>query len=321
MNIDQALEHANAFAFPDLLLGFGDEAIEAECAKNEEAIKALVEAFFAQENPSFGFDLVLDLADRNRDLADQLDTDRVERMRGINLARGLSDADQIRAISKLQRRRIETIEKETIQRRQPIATAYAGAGMRGTVVGIDIETTSRHPDRGYIINVGWELMELAADAEPYDAQSVFCGIPEVYREKGVPLTHIHQITWDEVGDQLPLRQNPALQAQILKVLESHPYLAHNASFEDSWFLLNIKGYAEARKAGKIVPVDTRDICRSLDREAQFLPFDAKPAALENWARRRGTLAPDQKERHLGLDDADLMLRTVREEVALRGLFK
>lgn len=322
MNIDQALEHANAFAFPDFLLAFGDEAIETECAKNEEAIKILTEVFMTQDNPGFGFDLVLELADRNRELADQLESDRVERMRGLNLSRGLSDDDLVRAIAKLRRCRPETVLKETVQRRQPIATAYAGGnGMCGTVVGIDIETTSRHPDRGRIINIGWELMELKADAEPYGAASLFCGLPAEYEQKGVPLANIHKITWDNVKDEKPLRENPELQAKLLQVLESHPYMAHNAAFEDSWFMLNLKGYAEGRKAGRIIPIDTRDICRNLDRETQFMPFDAKPAALENWARRRGTLAPDQAERHLGLDDADLMLRTVREEIRERNLFK
>ncbi len=51
-----------------------------------------------------------------------------------------------------------------------------------------------------------------------------------------------------------------------------------------------------------------------------LPRESAPAALENWARRRGTLAADANEQHLGLDDTDLMLRTVQAEFNLKNLF-
>ena len=62
------------------------------------------------------------------------------------------------------------------------------------------------------------------------------------------------------------------------------------------------------------------ISRSLDADARSLPRESAPAALENWARRRGTLAADANEQHLGLDDTDLMLRTVQAEFNLKNLF-
>ena len=85
-------------------------------------------------------------------------------------------------------------------------------------------------------------------------------------------------------------------------------------------MLHLNGYAEGRKAGRIVPIDTRDICRRIDPEVRMLPHDAKPAALETWARRRKTLKPNEKERHLGLDDVFLMLRTVQAEFNERNMF-
>ena len=107
---------------------------------------------------------------------------------------------------------------------------------------------------------------------------------------------------------------------LLMALATFPYMAHNAAFEDSWFMLHLDGYAEARKAGKIVPIDTRDICRRIDPEVRTLPHDAKPAALETWARRRKTLKANEKEKHLGLEDVDLMFRTVEAEFAERNMF-
>lgn len=85
-------------------------------------------------------------------------------------------------------------------------------------------------------------------------------------------------------------------------------------------MLHLDGYAEARRAGKIRVIDSRDICRKLDNEVATLPRESSPASLENWARRRGTLASNEAERHLGLDDTDLMLRTVQAEFNLKSMF-
>ena len=164
-------------------------------------------------------------------------------------------------------------------------------------------------------------MELVDGAEAHDGESYFCGIPEQYEEEGVPLAEIHKIEWADVADKKPFREDAELQEKLLKASTSHPYLAHNAAFEDAWFLLNLPGYAEARKAGKVVPIDTRDLCRSLDPEVKFMSWEAHPASLEAWAQRRGTLAADEAERHLGLDDTDLMFRTVLAELKERNLLK
>ena len=198
---------------------------------------------------------------------------------------------------------------------------YGSKPARGKFVGVDIETTSTSPDRGYIVNIGWEVMELAEDAQPTDAVSEFCGLPDQYAETGVPLSEIHKITWADVEGKTPFRENKDLQKRLLKVLKSRPFLAHNAAFEDGWFMLHLNGYAEARKAGKIVPIDTRDICRALDPEVRFLSWEAKPASLEAWAQRRGILAADAEERHLGLEDTDLMFRTLIAELKERNLLK
>ena len=48
-------------------------------------------------------------------------------------------------------------------------------------------------------------------------------------------------------------------------------------------------------------------------------FETKPASLESWAQRRGTLAEGEAERHLGLDDTDLMFRTLIAELKERNL--
>ncbi len=319
MNLNEAIGHASTLFMPEFFFGLDEDTLAGERHANEEAIGLLMEEFRTNPNPDFDFSLVLDLADRNRSLCDMVDAASLRDERSHNLASGLSDEDTLQAVAALQHRRKETVAKEVAGMNATRGVLYGGKPVKGTFVGIDIETTSTNPEQGYIVNVGWEVMELAEGAAAEGATSVYCGLPEQYAETGVPLQDIHGITWGDVADCKPFREDTELQAQLLKVLKSHPYMAHNAAFEDSWFMLNLPGYAEARKAGKIIPIDTRDICRALDPEVRFASWETRPASLESWAQRRGTLAPDEQERHLGLEDTDLMFRTVIAELKERNL--
>lgn len=321
MNLNEAIGHASTIFMPEFLFGADEAMLEGERSTNEEALHLLLEEYLANDEPGFGFDLVTELADRNRSLCDMMGPESVQATRSPNLANHLSDDDILRGVAALQHRSVDRVAKEVEGMNATKGVLYGSKPAKGTFVGIDIETTSTSPDRGYIINVGWEVMELADGAEATDANSVFCGLPDQYEETGVPLTEIHKITWQDVSGKVPFREDKALQKQLLKVLKSHPFMAHNAAFEDSWFMLHLDGYAEARKAGKIVPIDTRDICRALDPEVRFLSWEAKPASLEAWAQRRGILAADEEERHLGLDDTELMFRTLIAELKERNLLK
>ncbi|WP_454945599.1 3'-5' exonuclease [Cryptobacterium curtum] len=320
MNVTQAIEQAQALVVPEFLFGMGTDAVLDERNRNESAIKILVTEWFENDNPSFSFDLVRNLADRNRELCDALVGQPIPDTNSPNLPRSLSEDDTIRSIAALQNRAADAVQKEVSDvRNTALDVVYASHPLGGVVVGVDLETTGRAPDRGRIINVGWEYVKLAEGEMPFGACAAWCGLPAQYEETGVPLTEIHGITWGDIADRPQFRDDSALQASLLQALEAFPYLAHNAAFEDAWLLLNLNGYAEGRKAGRIVPVDTRDICRQLDPEVRYLPHESRPASLESWARRRKTLSADEDERHLGLDDTDLMLRTVLAELAERNL--
>ena len=320
MNVSQALEYERQPFIPMFI--YGDHgAMESERQKGEEALKALeTEYFTAEGDPGFDFATVRDLADRNRDLCDQIGEARLRNVTPATLSRGLSDADTCAAIGKMQKRTAASVMREIRGDRDALGVAYARKPIQGTVLGIDIETTGRAPERGYIINVGWEIMELTSDAVPHDPQTFYCGIPDLYRETGVPLADIHHIQWSDLEGKTPFRLDTKLQKELLKLMKKYPIMAHNAAFEDSWFMLHLPGYAEARRAGKIIVIDSRHICRSVDGEVRTLPRESAPASLQNWARRRGTLAADENELHLGLDDTDLMLRTVQAEFNLKGMF-
>ena len=296
MNLAQALEHANALAFPGFLTD--DGALTDERRKNEEAISLLVAAWMGAEpgQEPFSFKVIQDLADQNRIICDKFGADRLRRENGVNLDRKLADDDLVRAVACMQHRSPADVEASAGPMLADLNVAYTEAPVSGLVMGIDIETTDRYPDRGYIINLGMEFMELSPSAKPHDGHTAYFGLPKMYEEKGVPLSDIHQITWDDLKGKVPL------------------------AFEDSWLRLHLDGYAEARKAGEIVVIDSRDICRRVDPEYKTLPHDSRPAALESWARRRGVLAADEKERHLGLEDVDLMFKTVQAEFAERNMF-
>ena len=321
MNLSQALEHANAFVFPGFLTDA--EALNAERQKNEEAIQLLMDAWrtSAPGAEPFSFALVRNLADRNRTTCDSYGTELLRDLPPTSLSRKLSDEDLIRSVAALQHRSFDEVARsagpdELLGQSHTPQTLWQPE----CDGDYDIETTDRDPSRGYIINVGLEFMELTPKAKPQRPFMGYCGLPDLYREKGVPLSFVHHIGWAQLEGRKPFRQDRKMQEALLAAMEAFPYMAHNAAFEDSWFMLQLDGYAEARKAGRIVPIDTRDICRRVDPEYKMLPHDSRPAALESWARRRGTLKASEKEKHLGLEDVDLMFRTVQAEFAERNMF-
>ena len=320
MNLAQALEVAGAISLPGF---FADEnALNQERIQNEEALALLVETW--REAPlgqePFSFDLVLGLADKNRAVCDAIGADKLRDVSSPLLSRGLSTDDLCRACAWLQKRPVEEVAKAAGPDARDLAVVYTEAPVSGTVCGFDIETTSKDPARGYIVNAGIALMELAPKAKPQSSYAAYFGIPDLYAEKGVPLSEIHHITWKDVAGKAPFRENKAMHEALLAAFTTVPLVAHNAAFEDTWLTFNLPGYAQARKEGRIVIIDSRDICRRLDPEVRTLPRESSPASLENWARRRKTLKSGQAEKHLGLDDVKLMLKTMQAEFKKRKLF-
>ena len=319
MDLSQAIECASAFVFPGFLTD--DASLSAERARNEEALGVLRAAWAdapAGREP-FSYDLVRSLADRNRDVCDRFGIEKLRDVSASSLARGLSNADLIHAVAVLQHRSDAQVTALSGPDARDLNVAWVDAPVSGMVVGIDIETTDRDPARGYIINVGLEFMTVGPDAVPHDPFAGYFGLPGMYAEKGVPLADIHKIQWSDLEGRRPFREDAQVQKALLAALTAYPFMAHNAAFEDSWFMLHIDGYAEARKSGRVVPIDTRDICRRVDPETRTLPHEMRPASLESWALRRGTLKPGESERHLGLDDVELMLATVQAEFTARNM--
>ncbi|MBR2834931.1 MAG: 3'-5' exonuclease [Coriobacteriales bacterium] len=321
MDLNQALEHATTYMMPEFLYASGYDAMQTERQRNEQAIHTMREAWLESSGQPapFDFGCTRALADRNRALCDVIGAARLQSTHSSNLSRGLKDEEIFAGVAALQGRKLKDVIRDTSGDKNQLGLAYTSAPVYATVVGVDIETTATDPDRGYIVNIGWEFLVLEKNAQPEFPHSEYCGIPDMYKESGVPLAEIHHIQWSDVENTLPFRENRGLQAELLTILTSCPMMAHNAAFEDSWFMLHLDGYAEARRQGLITIIDTKDICKSLDLEVAGMHHEEGPTKLENWARRRGVLAANENERHLGLEDVDLMLKTVLAEFDLKNL--
>ena len=148
MDLSQAIECASAFVFPGFLAD--DASLAAERSKNEEALAVLRDAWSSAEpgHEPFGYDLIMSLADRNRDVCDRYGIERLRDASSPNLARKLSDADLVRACATLQHRPVEQVAALAGQGAADLNVAYVDAPISGMVMGIDIETTDRDPARG-----------------------------------------------------------------------------------------------------------------------------------------------------------------------------
>ncbi|QOL33143.1 DNA polymerase III subunit epsilon [Bifidobacterium eulemuris] len=206
-----------------------------------------------------------------------------------------------------------------------------------TVMGVDIETTGTDPARAYIIDVGFEFMNMAsprpADAttahiyeQPYyDAGDAYgqarlsFGVTKANARHGNAL--IRDLTGIDVrergtGEYRLFDEWPEAQTGLLARLTQQPYVAHNATFEHNFFMLNVAGYAEAYRAGRVTIIDTLPMSRQWDPGST--PDENHPYGdntLEAYAKRQGSLDPARAERHLGLEDAHIMLVAMKRHLA------
>ena len=97
---------------PMFIFGGGYEMVESERLRSEEALKALVDEWNANPEPSFGYDVIMGLADSNRELCDHVGETRLRNRPSSMLARSLSDADTCAAIGKMQRRSAAAVMRE-----------------------------------------------------------------------------------------------------------------------------------------------------------------------------------------------------------------
>lgn len=221
------------------------------------------------------------------------------------------------------------------RRRQRNLQYFPGTGTT-EVVGVDIETCSsanlRFPtgDLATISNLGFASTDISKPADQqrpddyttgdaqwdkltagnYGMENYDFGAPDDRVRAGNTFTWLTGITTEQLTRHKPLDEDIETQHRIVDRLTSAPFVAHNASFEDSFFNATLDGYIEAKRAGRIRVIDTMQMSREWENPART-EQDAHPNSLQSVARRWGTLPDDLGERHLGLQDTVIMNNALR----------
>ncbi|KAB8287086.1 DNA polymerase III subunit epsilon [Bifidobacterium ramosum] len=145
------------------------------------------------------------------------------------------------------------------------------------------------------------------------------GVPERNARHGNPLVlGLTGIDVRQIGPNSGFRlfdEYFEAQRTLLVRLGGQPYVAHNATFEHGFFMLNIDGYAERYRDGGIAIIDTMSMSRRWDPGS--VQDDAHPCggnALDSYAKRQGALAIDKDECHRGLEDAHIMLAAMKNHL-------
>ncbi|MBW3091600.1 DNA polymerase III subunit epsilon [Bifidobacterium sp. 82T10] len=223
-------------------------------------------------------------------------------------------------------------------RRPDWRDAYLPGRDVDAVMGIDIETTGIDPARVYVIDVGFEFMNMnspsPAQTSAYQYEQDYYEAGDAYGQSrlafGVPARaarlgneFIRELTGIDVRERGPesgLRlfdEWPAAQQGLLRRLEAQPYVAHNAAFEHGFFMLNVAGYAESYRAGNITIIDTMPMSKRWDPGSA--PSEEHPYGdnkLDSYAKRQGALDAEHHERHLGLEDAHVMLVAMKHHLGV-----
>lgn len=183
--------------------------------------------------------------------------------------------------------------------------------MDGPVTMIDIETTGLDTSHIHIQDVGWCTMSMTDPSESMsDINVELFGNGESREATGNPTTHITGITTKDIEGKIPFDKDPEAQERLLGVLTARPFVAHNAQYEDANFTAQVRGYAEAKRTGKIRIIDSMNVSKRLDY------FEGKTSnSLEAYSKRWGVIAADQGERHRGLEDAQVMGIAMRRNLA------
>ena len=167
------------------------------------------------------------------------------------------------------------------------------------LIGIDIETNHAAVKKGRIIETG--IVQLNPDGT---VETLFSGVHGVSETTlgglGSGDTSIHRITADMLNGAKSF-DDTEIQKEILEHLKKGVLVAHNASFEDRFLTVNLAGYAEARDAGEIQLLDTKEI-------ATRLMLDSENNSLMSFAEDNGV---PYVGAHAAITDTLMMMKALR----------
>lgn len=167
------------------------------------------------------------------------------------------------------------------------------------LIGVDIETSRASPRTGRIIETG--IVKLEGGNSPKIVYSELHGVPDrVLNGTGVGFKEVHGISPSDLNDKVHFGDADTQQT-VLEYLKSGIMVAHNAGFEDRFFVANLQGYAEARDAGEITLLDTRVL-------ATLLMPETADSSLNSFAEDNGV---PYEGAHAASADALMMMKALQ----------
>lgn len=129
------------------------------------------------------------------------------------------------------------------------------------IIGIDIETNGFSEKSGRIIETG--IVVSYPDGEQKTEFASVHGIsPLVEEGLGIGDSTVHRITPQQIIGK-PLFEDEENQQKILSLLKQGVMVAHNASFEKKWLVVNLDGFAEMLDNNELEILDTMQLCWNL----------------------------------------------------------
>lgn len=129
------------------------------------------------------------------------------------------------------------------------------------LIGVDIETNGLSPKTSRIIETGIVVSHPTGELDI--AYSSVHDIPEIVQEGiGIGEEKVHRINLNTIKGK-PKFDSPEVQQKILELFKQGTIVAHNATFEKGYLIVNLPGFAEALDAGEIQILDTMNLASNI----------------------------------------------------------
>ena len=193
------------------------------------------EYFTAEDDPGFDFATVRDLADRNRDLCDQIGEARLRNLTPATLSRGsVRCRTPARPSVRCKRHRRIGPARDRGDR-DALGVDYA----RKPIQGPCSVSTSRPPAvrPGAATSSTWAGRSWSSPATPSRTtpRAHYCGLPDIYRGEGCAVVEYPPASPGTTSTAKAVPREQGTAEAAAQAYEEYPYMAHNAAFEDSWF--------------------------------------------------------------------------------------
>lgn len=156
------------------------------------------------------------------------------------------------------------------QVKEALATLYTEkplSDFKKPIVSIDLETSSTHPTKGHIIELGISVSDPTGEKETKKIAQLYGLSKKALQGVGTGAVEVHGITPGKIAKKARFYSNTEKskqhQKEVLETLKSGIMLAHNAQYEIRWLRQHLDGFAEAYRKGQIKVLDTMSLSRRL----------------------------------------------------------